>query len=101
MRSAPSFVSHWADEEGGPKTRAGSSIRLEHGITASESLGALLCKWVVTRFSENPIEDNLQALARNTQTINYYNVLRPVEEMYKLPYLGNAAGTTPITNVWK
>lgn len=36
-----------------------------------------------------------------TQTINHYNVLRTVEQMYKLPYLGNAATATPITNVWK
>jgi acid phosphatase len=36
-----------------------------------------------------------------TQTINHYNVLRTIEQMYKLPYLGKAATATPITNVWK
>jgi hypothetical protein len=36
-----------------------------------------------------------------TQTINHYNVLRTIEQMYKLPYLGKAATATPITNIWK
>lgn len=36
-----------------------------------------------------------------TETISHYNVLRTVEQMYKLPYLGKAAGAAPITNVWK
>lgn len=36
-----------------------------------------------------------------TQTINHYNVLRTIEQMYKLPYLGQAATATPITNIWK
>ena len=36
-----------------------------------------------------------------TQAINHYNVLRTIEQMYKLPYLGKAATATPITNVWK
>ena len=36
-----------------------------------------------------------------TQTINHYNVLRTVEQMYKLPYLGKAALATPITAIWK
>ena len=36
-----------------------------------------------------------------TQTINHYNVLRTVEQMYKLPHLGKAATATPITNIWK
>ena len=36
-----------------------------------------------------------------TQTINHYNVLRTLEQMYKLPYLGKAATATPITNIWK
>jgi hypothetical protein len=35
------------------------------------------------------------------QTINHYNVLRTIEQMYKLPYLGKASTTTPITNIWK
>lgn len=35
------------------------------------------------------------------QTINHYNVLRTIEQMYKLPYLGKAATATPITNIWK
>ena len=36
-----------------------------------------------------------------TQSINHYNVLRTIEQMYKLPYLGKAATATPITNIWK
>lgn len=36
-----------------------------------------------------------------TETINHYNVLRTIEQMYKLPYLGKAATATPITNIWK
>ncbi len=36
-----------------------------------------------------------------TQTINHYNVLRTIEQMYKLPYLGKAATATPITNIWQ
>ncbi len=35
------------------------------------------------------------------QTINHYNVLRTIEQMYKLPYLGKAATAIPITNIWK
>jgi hypothetical protein len=33
-------------------------------------------------------------------TINHFNVLRTVEDMYGLPYAGAAANATPITNVW-
>lgn len=36
-----------------------------------------------------------------TQSINHYNVLRTIEQMCKLPYLGKAATATPITNIWK
>lgn len=36
-----------------------------------------------------------------TQTVNHYNVLRTLEQMYKLPYLGKAGSATPITNIWK
>lgn len=36
-----------------------------------------------------------------TETIHHYNVLRTIEQMYKLPYLGQAATATPITDVWK
>jgi hypothetical protein len=33
-------------------------------------------------------------------TINHYNVLRTIEEMYGLPYAGNASTATAITNCW-
>ena len=32
--------------------------------------------------------------------INHYSVLRTLEDMYKLGALGNAAGASPITDVW-
>jgi phospholipase C len=35
------------------------------------------------------------------QKLNHYNVLRTIEAMYHLPFLGNAATATTITNVWK
>jgi acid phosphatase len=35
------------------------------------------------------------------QTITHYNVLRTIEDMYKLPHLGHSSTATPITNVWK
>ncbi len=36
-----------------------------------------------------------------TQKINHYNVLRTIEDMYGLHYLGKSATATPITNIWK
>ncbi|WP_329562133.1 alkaline phosphatase family protein [Kitasatospora sp. NBC_01266] len=35
-----------------------------------------------------------------SETINHYNVLRTVEDMYGLPELANSATATPITDVW-
>ena len=35
------------------------------------------------------------------ETINHYNVLRTIENLYGLPALGNAANAVPITDVWK
>jgi hypothetical protein len=32
--------------------------------------------------------------------IDHYDVLRTIEDMYGLPYAGNAATSTPITDVW-
>jgi len=37
----------------------------------------------------------------STPTINHYNVLRTIENMYALPYAGNAAKVSTITNCWK
>lgn len=34
------------------------------------------------------------------ETINHYNVLRTLEDMYGLPYLGNSANATTISDVW-
>ncbi|CAO5251014.1 Phosphatidylinositol-3-phosphatase [Frankia sp. AgKG'84/4] len=36
-----------------------------------------------------------------TETINHYNVLRTIEDMYALPYAGNSATATPITDIWQ
>jgi hypothetical protein len=36
-----------------------------------------------------------------TSRINHYNVLRTIENMYKLSYAGNAANVTTITYCWK
>lgn len=37
----------------------------------------------------------------DTITINHYRLLRTIEDMYGLPYAGNAANVKPITNCWK
>ncbi len=37
----------------------------------------------------------------SAQRINHYNVLRTIEEMLGLPYLGNSAGAQPIAAVWR
>lgn len=34
-------------------------------------------------------------------TINHCNVLRTIEDMYQLPYAGEAANAKPITNCWR
>jgi hypothetical protein len=34
------------------------------------------------------------------ETINHYNVLRTIEDMYGLPHAGNSATATAITDVW-
>lgn len=34
-------------------------------------------------------------------TINHYNVLRTLEDMYGLPHAGNSATATPITGIWQ
>ncbi|WP_412537965.1 ricin-type beta-trefoil lectin domain protein [Longispora sp. K20-0274] len=35
-----------------------------------------------------------------SETINHYNMLRTIEDMYALPYLGNAASAAPIGDIW-
>ena len=36
-----------------------------------------------------------------SETINHYNILRTIEDMYGLAHLGSSAGAKPITDVWK
>jgi phosphatidylinositol-3-phosphatase len=33
--------------------------------------------------------------------INHYNILRTLEDMYKLDYMGISASMQPITDVWQ
>lgn len=35
-----------------------------------------------------------------SQTINHYNILRTLQDMYTVPALANATSATPITNIW-
>jgi acid phosphatase len=37
----------------------------------------------------------------NSQNIDHYNVLRTIEDMYGLPYAGNASSVVSITNCWR
>jgi hypothetical protein len=37
----------------------------------------------------------------NEQRIDHYSILRTIEEMFGLEYLGNSAGAKPIDNVWQ
>jgi acid phosphatase len=36
-----------------------------------------------------------------SETINHYNILRTIEDMYGLAHLGSSAGAKAITDVWK
>jgi phosphatidylinositol-3-phosphatase len=36
-----------------------------------------------------------------SEKINHYNILRAIEDMYKLPHLGSSASAKAITDVWK
>ncbi len=36
-----------------------------------------------------------------SKSINHYNVLRTLEDLYGLPYANNSATVTPITDIWK
>ena len=38
---------------------------------------------------------------QNNQHINHYGVLRTIETMYGLPFLGNAATAQPVTGIWR
>jgi hypothetical protein len=35
-----------------------------------------------------------------SESINHYNVLRTIEDMYGLPHAGNSSTATPITDIW-
>jgi acid phosphatase len=38
---------------------------------------------------------------RDNQNINHYGVLRTIETMYGLPFLGHSASAQPVTGVWR
>ena len=38
---------------------------------------------------------------KDTQAINHYSILRTIEDMYKLPRVGQSAAAAPITNAWR
>jgi hypothetical protein len=50
---------------------------------------------IATIFNGQPVKTGSYA-----EHIDHYNVLRTVEDMYGLPYAGNAATATPITDAW-
>lgn len=50
---------------------------------------------IATLFYGQPVRTGTYA-----EHIDHYDVLRTIEDMYGLPYAGNAAGATAITDVW-
>jgi hypothetical protein len=50
---------------------------------------------IATIFNGQPVKTGTYA-----EHIDHYNVLRTVEDMYGLPYAGNATTATPITDAW-
>jgi hypothetical protein len=50
---------------------------------------------IVTIFDGEPVN-----AGHYSETINHYNVLRTVEDMYGLPHAGNSASAKAITDIW-
>jgi phospholipase C len=40
-------------------------------------------------------------MGQYNERINHYNVLRTIEDMYRLPHVGHSASAKPITDVWQ
>lgn len=40
-------------------------------------------------------------IGQYTQTITHYNILRTLEDMYRLPYANDSATVSPISNCWR
>ncbi|MBX5437180.1 MAG: acid phosphatase [Alicyclobacillaceae bacterium] len=38
---------------------------------------------------------------RYTERVNHFNLLRTIEDLYRLPHLGNSKNARPITDVWQ
>jgi hypothetical protein len=51
---------------------------------------------IVTLFAGESVEPG-----NYNTTYNHYDLLRTIEDMYQLPYAGNSATATTITDVWK
>jgi phosphatidylinositol-3-phosphatase len=51
---------------------------------------------IVTVFTGNMVKSGEYA-----DSVNHFSVLRTIEDMYGLPYAGNASSAIPITNCWK
>ncbi len=45
-------------------------------------------------------EGPMVAAGRYNETINHYNLLRTIEDLYGLPYAGNATNVATITDIW-
>jgi len=65
---------------------------------------------IVTWDEDNDSEQNriptllLGAMVKpgtSAQRVDHYNVLRTIEEMFGLPYLGNSATASPIADIWQ
>ena len=41
------------------------------------------------------------SLGSSTQRINHYSILRTIEEMYGLPYLGESKHAQPVSGIWR
>lgn len=76
-------------------------------VTWAQSNNSLL----IVQFDEDDGSQNNQVATiflgsmvkpgKYSEKINHYNVLRTIEQMYKLPHLANAAKAKPIKDVWK
>ncbi len=81
-------------------------IHLGNYIKWAEKHNSML---IVTFDEDNVLEGNhiptffygpMVKGGRYTQKINHYNVLRTIEEIYKLPYAGISADSSAITGCW-
>jgi hypothetical protein len=65
----------------------------------------LIVTWDEDDYTENNqiptiIVGQTSSPASTTETINHYNLLATLEQMYGLSEVGSSSGATPITNIW-